>query len=74
MTNFQLKYELLVVFDRIILCCLGCFIFTIFYYIFTIFIGCYYIFSVPKLFIVRLGQKVLKFEFEAKAIIILNLP
>ena len=48
MPNFQLKYVLLVVFNKII----------------------YYVFSAPKLFMVRLGQKVLKFEFAKEVIII----
>ena len=52
MTNFQLKYALLVVFDKIILR----------------FLSTKIIYSWVKL--VRLGQKVLKFEFAIEAIII----
>ena len=65
MTNFQLKYKLSVVFNKIILN----FPSAVFLVVFDKILG-YYVFSVPKLFIVRLGQKVLKFEYAIEAIII----
>ena len=78
MTNFQLKYELSLVFDKIILCFLSAVFLVVFDKIMLVSIQ---IIGVRVLEIillsakiihnkVRLGQKVLKFEFAVEAIII----
>ena len=63
MKNFQLKYELLVVFDKIILCFLSAVFLVIYDKIILHFFS-------AKIIIFMLGQKVLKFEFAIEAIIL----